>query len=187
MRMVEQHLIQGILSKDKSAFDMLYRSYYKALVCIANNILSDNQLAEEAVQDVFIKLWKTGSNLFIDTSLSSYLTRMVHNRCIDYLRENDRRIKTISIENQEIRTQLHQYGIDNMFDEELFADDLEILINLTITQLPPQCRQVFTLSRFDGLTHKEIAEKLQISVSTVKTQITRALIKLNKTVSGYYK
>ena len=185
MRMIEQQMIQGLLSKDKSAFDKLYRLYYNALTCIANDVLSDNQLAEEAVQDVFIKLWQTGANLSIETSLSAYLIRMVRNRCIDYLRENERRIKTVSIENQEIQLQLHQYGMDHTVDEELFADDLEIIIKRTIMQLPTQCRQIFTFSRFEGLTPKEIADKMQISVSTVKTQITRALVKLKEAVSGY--
>jgi RNA polymerase sigma-70 factor (ECF subfamily) len=83
MRKIEQQLIQGLLSKDRSAFDLLFRSYYSALVFIAIDILRNRQLAEEAVQDVFVKLWKTGSNISINTSLVSYLTAMVRNRCID--------------------------------------------------------------------------------------------------------
>ena len=77
MKKVEQQLIRGLLSGDKSAFDMVFRTYYDTLLFVASSILSDWQLAEEVVQDVFVKLWKTASNLTINISLSSYLTAMV--------------------------------------------------------------------------------------------------------------
>jgi len=182
MRKVEQQIIQGLLSKDRGAFDILFRSHYSALVFVANDILHDKQLAEEVVQDVFVKLWKTGSNLSINTSLDSYLTTMVRNRSIDYIRANARRIKTVSIENPDIQIKLHELGMETSFDEELFSDATEIALKRALEQLPSQCRQVFVLNRFDGLSTKEISEKLQISVSTVKTQIARALKKLKDAV-----
>ena len=152
-------------------------------MCIANDVLNDRQLAEEAVQDVFIKLWETGDSLSIDTSLSAYLIKMTRNRSIDYLRANERRIKTVSIEDLEIQLQLHKYGMEDSIDEELFTDALEEALNKAIKQLPAQCRQIFILNRLEGFSTKEIAEKLQISVSTVKTQISRALIRLKETIS----
>jgi RNA polymerase sigma-70 factor (ECF subfamily) len=180
MRKVEQQLIQGILSKDKGAFDMLFRSYYSTLVFVASDMLNNRQLAEEAVQDVFVKLWRSGANLSIDVSLGSYLTRMVRNRSIDYLRANERQIKTVSIENREIQIKLHDLGMDASVEEDLFSENLENAIEQAIEQLPAQCRQIFVLNRFDGFSHKEIAGQLNISVSTVKTQITRALQKLKE-------
>jgi len=179
-----QQLIQGILSKDKSAFDTLFKSYYGKLVFIANSILYDKQLSEEAVQDVFVKLWKTAPNLTFETSLGAYLTKMTHNRCIDYLRANERRIKTVSIEDREIQAKLHELG-NLSFEDELFSDSLEIALKQTMERLPPQCKQIFILNRFDGYSPKEISEQLQISVSTVKTQITRALQKLRDALSRY--
>ena len=170
------------MSGDKGAFNMLFRSYYSTLVFIAHDILRDRLLAEEAVQDVFVKFWKTVSNLSISTSLGSYLAAMVHNRCIDYLRANERRIKTVSIENPEVQLTLHELGMEASFEEELFSDSMEITLKRALEQLPPQCRQIFVLNRFDDLSTKEIAEKLNISVSTVKTQIARALKKLKEAV-----
>ena len=183
MKKVEQQLIRGLLSGDKSAFDMVFRTYYDTLLFVASSILSDWQLAEEVVQDVFVKLWKTASNLTINISLSSYLTAMVRNHCIDYLRANERRIKTVSIENPEVQLKLHELGMEASFDEELFSDELEIALTQAIEQLPTQCRQIFELNRFDGYSPKEISEKLQVSISTVKTQIARALKKLKEVVA----
>ena len=184
MRKIEQQLIQGLLSKDKGAFDMLFRSYYEPLLFVATGILRDRQLAEEAVQDVFVKLWKTEANISINISLESYLTTMVRNRCIDYLRANQRRIKTVSMENQEVKAKLHELATEATFEEEMFSDSLEIAVKKALEKLPPQCRQIFELSRFDGMTNKEISEKLKISVSTVKTQITRALQKMREAISN---
>ena len=159
---------------------MLFRSYYETLLFVATGLLRDRQLAEEAVQDVFVKLWKIGSNLSINCSLESYLTTMVRNRCIDYLRANERRIKTVSIENHEVRAKLHEMGTDASFEEDLFADNMEDVVKQALEKLPFQCRQIFELSRFDGLSNKEISEKLKLSVSTVKTQISRALQKMRE-------
>jgi RNA polymerase sigma-70 factor (ECF subfamily) len=107
---------------------------------------------------------------------------MVRNRCIDYMRANARQIKTVSIENPDIQLKLHELGMETSFDEELFSDATEIALKKALEQLPPQCREVFTLNRFDGLSVKEISEKLNISVSTVKTQIARALKKLKEAI-----
>ena len=176
--MLEQQMIKGLVSGDKTAFDMLFKSYYSAMVHIANDILHDAGLAEEVVQDVFVKLWKNRFSLSIDSSLSAYLVTMVRNRSIDCLRAKARKIKTISIDHPDVQAQLHEIGMDATFEEELFSTPLEIAFQQALEQLPPQCRQIFMLNRFDGHSHKEIADMLQISVSTVKTQITRALQKL---------
>ena len=185
MSKVEKQLLQGLLSGDKNTFDLLVRTYYSTLLFVANDILSDMQSAEEVVQDVFVKLWKIGSTLSIDTSLSSYLTTMVRNLCIDYLRAKERRIKTVSIDDPDVQLKLHELGMEASFDEELFPDSLEIAMQKAIDQLSPQCRQIFILNRFEGYSPKEIAEKLQISVSTVKTQISRALNKLKEVADMY--
>ena len=182
MRKVEQQLINGILSGDKNAFDMMFRAYYSDLLYTAHDILRDKPLAEEVVQDVFVKLWKSGANISVNSSFESYLNAMVRNCCIDYLRANERRIKTVSMENPEVQLKLHELGMEPSFDEELFSDPAEIALKQALEQLPSQCKQIFILSRFEDLSNKEIAEKLHISVSTVKTQIARALKKLKEAV-----
>ncbi len=174
------------MSKDKTVFDLLFRTYYSTFVYVAYDILRDMKLAEDVVQDVFVKLWKNGPNLSITTSLSSYLISMVRNRCFDYLRAKDRRIATVSIENIEVQKKLHDLGMESTFDDELFSNPTEIAIKRALEELPPQCRQIFILNRFEGYSPKEISEKMQISINTVKVHITRALQKIKETVSPYY-
>ena len=186
MHKFEQYLIQGIMSKDKTAFDLLFRTYYSTFVYVAYDILHDMKLAEDVVQDVFIKLWKIGPNLSITTSLNSYLIGMVRNRCIDHLRSKERHIETVSIESIAVQQKLHELGIDSSFDEELFSSPAEIAIKRAIEQLPPQCRHIFILNRFEGYSPKKISEKLNISTNTVKVHITRALQKIRDAVSPFY-
>ena len=187
MRKIEQQLIQGLLSKDRGSFDLLFRSYYVNLVRIASDILGDKQLAEDVVQETFIKLWESGSDLTINSSLSAYLIKMVRNRCIDFLRAKMRDLNTISLEHPDVQAHLHEMGLATDLDVELFATPLEIALHKGIEQLPPQCKKIFTLNRFDGISHKEIADKLQISENTVKTQIARALKKMTAIYNAYQK
>ena len=174
------------MSKDRGAFDTLFRAYYSSLVIIANDILNDNRLAEEVVQDVFVKIWKIGSELSIITSLNSYLIRMVRNRSIDYLRIKTRQPKTVSIDSLDVQEKLHELGISTTMDDELFSDSMEVILKRTIEQLPSQCNRIFILNRFDGYTPKEISQKLGISVSTVKTQISRALLRLKDAIKDIH-
>jgi RNA polymerase sigma-70 factor (ECF subfamily) len=177
MPLSEQQLIEGIRAGDSDAFNMMFRSYYSMLYHIARGILRDEGWAEEVVQDVFIKIWESGEKLSINTSLSAYLMTMTRNRCFDYLRAQARQLKTISIHNLEVQEELHRYGFAG-FDEELFSDRTEIKLKKALEQLPPQCGEIFKLNRFEGFSIREIADKLHLSISTVKTQITRALQKL---------
>jgi RNA polymerase sigma-70 factor (ECF subfamily) len=187
MRQIEQHLIQGIISKDKTAFDLLFRIYYSTFVYVSYDMLHDMKLAEDVVQDVFVKLWITGPNLSINTSLGAYLTGAVKNRCIDCLRAKNRRVETIPIENIEVQQKLHNLGTELSFDDNLFSSPVEIALNRALDQLSPRCRQIFVLNRFEGFSPGEIAEKMHISVNTVKVYITRALHKVKEAVSPYYR
>jgi len=181
MRKLEQQLIKGIKLKDKSSFDTLFFTYYSTLLLIANDILDDIWVSEEVVQDVFVKIWNSGADISIETSLGAYLAMMVRNKSIDHLRSKKHQIKTVSLDNMEIQLKLHSLGADSSFEDELFTDPLEAKLKQIIDQLPPKCKQIFILNRFDGYSAKEISEMLQLSLNTVKTQITRALQKLKMT------
>jgi len=185
MQNLEQHFIKRLKSGDKTVFDMLYSHYYSTMVRIAHDILHDTGLAEEVVQDIFVKLWENCSTLSINSSLSAYIIKMVRNRSIDCLKAKARKIDTVSIDQSEIQAKLHEMGMDTTIEEELFSTPLEIAFQHTLEQLPAQCRQIFILNRLDGYSNKEISDMLQISVSTVKTQISRALQKLTASLQPF--
>ncbi|MDR1719883.1 MAG: RNA polymerase sigma-70 factor [Dysgonamonadaceae bacterium] len=173
---------------DKNYFEELFRTYYSQLFFIAKGILLDEGVAEEIVQDVFIKIWESGGLPKIDGSLKAYLAVMTRNHCIDYLRRQNsaKHLQTVSLDNRNVRAALLDVESDDFIREELFADPVVSALRRAINELPAQCQQIFRLSRFEGYSHAQIAEMLNISVSTVKTQLSRALQKLRKemTVGG---
>ncbi len=148
----------------ESEFRELYLEYYPILYGIAVYVLKEESVAEDIVQDIFLKLWKHPSILSKADSIKAYLISMARNSAIDHL-------KKIKKERDQI-LQLEYIGEN----EELKQDDeFKKAFEIAVSKLPPKCRLVFSLSRFEGLSNEEIAEYLQISKRTVETQISIAL------------
>lgn len=182
MNILEQSIWIKIQTGDLQSFEILFNTYYKGLLLYAQDLLRNRQDAEENVLDIFHTLWEKKDTIVIHTSVKSYLLRSIHNRCIDFLRrkksvQNKKHGYLYEMNDQPVST----IDVKEEFTlEHLYATELEQDIDKVINSLPHQCREVFCLSRFEQLRIREIAEKLNISESTVKTQISRALNKLRQ-------
>lgn len=154
----------------KQDFKQLFEQYYNPLCNFANAILYDSTKAEDAVQDVFVKMWQKKDALEDLEHLKSYLFRATKNKCIEYLRKLklDQKLSEESARQLEVSSTINT---DDEADKYLLK---EKLFN-SIRQLPPKCRDVFTMSKINGLTYNEIAEELGISAKTVENQMGRAL------------
>lgn len=183
---LEQELLRLVCKGNKKGFEVLFRSYYRRLCAYAASFVSQNDLAEDIVADVFMKLWEKRETLVISESVSSYLFRSVKNACINYLTREKNRKSTIS-ENEISWLNLKiKYPVSDTYPlSDLIGRELEEKIRTEIEKLPQQCREIFFMSRFEDLSHKQIAEKLGISENTVKVQIYRALIKLRTGLKHY--
>ena len=162
---------------------MVFKTYYARLCAYACDYTRQLETAEDLVKDFFLNFWNNREKLEIKTSLSGYLFRSVHNHCINYLtREKNKNSEIISDNLYLIELKLKQpltadYPIGN-----LLAKETEDQILAVIEKLPDQCREIFKLSRFDELSYKKIAEKLNISENTVKVQIYMALKKIKEAI-----
>ncbi len=154
----------------KQEFKKLFEQYYNPLCNFANTILYDSIKAEDAVQDVFVKMWQKKESLRDMENLKSYLFTATKNKCIEYLRKLklDRKL---SEENESRLEMSSSINIDDEADKYVLK---EKLFN-SIRQLPPKCQSVFTMSKINGLTYSEIADELDISPKTVENQIGRAM------------
>lgn len=144
-------------------FKELYLTYYPVTLRVAVYILKEEQAAEDAVQEVFLKVWSNPSILSGVEHIKAYLILTTRNLCFDKLKKQKREsdhILQLELESQEPE----QEG------EKAFRDVLEE----AVSKLPPKCRLIFSLSRFEGLSNDEIAEYLEISKRTVETQISLA-------------
>ena len=165
----DTELINELHNSNEQVFENLFRVYYDRLCNYANTIVKDTDEAEEMVQHTFLSLWENRERIAIHTSVKSYLYRAVHNGCLNKLKHNKVRQK---------HDDYYKLQADNAFEngaEELLGNELEKQITDAINTLPPQCKTVFVLSRFENLTYAEIAEQLEISIKTVDKHMVKAL------------
>lgn len=173
-----KHLFNQISTGNREAFDMLFRDWYARLVGFAQTFVSESDLAEEAVSDVFVSLWMYRDKLTTIDRPDTYLYVSVKNRCLNALRS---KTYTVPIDEQpELKTAEHENPQDTMEHRELY-DKLNRLIN----QLPEQQRIVFRMIKENGLTAKQTAEILQLSPRTVETHIYKAVKRLEEEITRY--
>lgn len=162
----DQNLAESIKNSSQGVFELVFNFYYSGLVVYADQIIKNTAVSEDIVQSVFMKLWETRETIEI-RSFRSYFIQCVKNRCIDYIR------------NQQVKNRFDNRipeEIQFLRDEDLWTKtELNELIEQSVENLPPRCREIFRMSRYENLKIAEIAEKLEISKRTVETQISNAL------------
>jgi RNA polymerase sigma-70 factor (family 1) len=171
-----------IQNGEEKALKELFSETGASLCHYSFQIIGDKNLAEEVVQDVFVKLWEQRQTISIQSSLKTYIYQAVHNESVNCA-VHKRTLKN-SV-NQLVSDELWQsvvnnYQMDDSIIEQLEAEDTSKMIDQIIQKLPTQNREIFILSRFENKSNQEIAEMLNLSVSTVKTQIYRAIDKIRE-------
>ncbi len=164
----DRDIIELLRKDSEEAMSYLFRQQYAVLCRGAYRILGDANTAEDLVQEVFFELWRRRGELDIRTSLAAYLRRSVVNRSLNHLR--NQRLPLAGTEDWPPAGLVAPPLVPS-----LEVLELEEAVRRAIDQLPERCRLVFVLSRFEELSHKEIAERLDISPKTVENQMTRAL------------
>lgn len=159
---------------DNNAFSFLFRKYYRDLVLFAGSYLSNKEMSEDVVQNVFLKLWDNRKDLTIETSLKSFLLKSVQNACLDELRHQ----KIIRTHETYTQTFGHTDDIDTA--NYILYSDLHDKLTNSLDKLPVIYREVFEMNRFDGLKYKEIAQRLNVSERTVEVRISKALALLRQ-------
>ncbi|MBN1131921.1 MAG: RNA polymerase sigma-70 factor [Bacteroidales bacterium] len=170
----ESTFAEDLKSGNKHVFEYIFNKYYKALCLCAQKYVRDRHVAEEVVSTVFMRIWERRESINITGSLSSYLYKAVCNESLNYLSSFSYRHKPTDSIYIYLEDSYSEPGIL----QELYTEELQKKISRGIESLPERCQYIFYLSRNQGLSHKEISEKLNITVSTVENQIGIALHKL---------
>lgn len=166
--MTDRELLDRLRQGDRAAFDAAFRAHYATLVGVAERIAGERAVAEELAQDVMLELWRRHDSLVVDESLRAYLVRAARNRALNHVRHERMKVRTAPRAAGEAVTQPDA-------PLNLAEDELEAAIHEAVASLPPRCREVFELSRGQGLRYAEIADALGISVKTVEAQMGKAL------------
>ncbi len=174
---IDLFLWSKVKQGDKEAFELLFNKYYSVLCILSKRYTDDISASREIIQNLFITLWEHRADLNITTSLKSYLFQAAKFNSIRYV-EKDR------------KNGLHLHEMPEPEQDKAFFDPIEYAelqgkILETIETLPEQCKRVFTMSRFEQLKYADIAKKLEISVKTVESHISKALRILEHNLSQY--
>ena len=163
----EKYLFEEIKAGNKSAFENIFRLYYQDLCRFALRLSCSEPDAEEIVQDLFFKLWQNHKTMICPDSVKAYLFTATRNSVYNKIKHE--KIKSSYIQDQNV----DEYDLDS--SELIENQELNLRIESAINELPEKRREVFVLSKIDGLKYKEIAEKLNISIKTVENQMGEAL------------
>lgn len=167
---LNRNLISKMKSGDMAAFDEIYNCYCHRLHCFVLRYLKQKEVAEGVVQEVFIKVWEQRENINLELSFESYLFKIAYNTTISLLRKR--------LSDQVYKNQLEKNSVlTNSVDviDEMQYQYLNKRVHELLNKATPRQREIFYLSRENGLSHKQIAEKLNISESTVKNHIVSTL------------
>ena len=179
MNLKDQYLLGKIRKGDIEAFEKMFHQFYPGMCSYAETLLNKDSVAEEVVQDVFYNIWKNRKTLSISVSIKSYLYRSVFNNSMMYLRKTRRELL------MEESTVFEQYAYASDPEEEYAGNEMKDVIQDTLEDLPERTREIFKLSRYDGLKYKEIAKKLSISIKTVEANMGKALKALKTSIENY--
>lgn len=171
-------LLAHFRNGNQKAFKTLFDQYWEVMLVKANSILTDRDVAQDIVQDIWINLWNQRGKLVI-SNFEAYIFRAVRYGCYKYLRDNKfttTQLKTIDslvIESSNVENQQNLEATQKLIDKSL-------------EELSPRCQQIFTLSRIDDIPNEEIALKLGISKRSVENQVSLALRVIRRHLTSLY-
>lgn len=174
----DQQILTEIASGNQHVFDDLYRSEYRKLFMLSFKYTRDQEIAEEVVHDVFIKIWNQASALVITQSLRSYLAKAIVNTSINAIKK----IKVVHDHHERYKDELFEDFDDE--DEAMALEKKMLLLERAIEKLPPQCKKVLLMSKYNKQKQQEIADQLNISIKTVKNHLSYAYKKIKENMEN---
>lgn len=168
-RIPDDELFLLFKAGERRAYEQIYNRYWAIMYVYARKIMADEDDAQDIVQEVFTYLWNKGPELTIKTTLSVYLYTSVRYRIFDLL--DHRKVRT------DYKAYLQQFIEEGVYitEEELRLKELVAVIEKEVSLLPPKMKEMFEMSRNEGLSHKQIADQLGVSDLTVKKQVSNAV------------
>ncbi len=167
-------LLKKIVQKDRDAFEAIYKAYFRKLYILSFRYVRDESIAEELTNDVFMMLWENAGKLIINQSLGAYLSRSVINLSLTYLKKNQRLLER----NNDYSKELDLTDEEDQTDSAALYESKLLMIESLLEGLPPQCRKIVIMSKYDKMKQQEIADQLGISIKTVKNHLTIAYDKI---------
>lgn len=180
MRDEDKILVSKVIQDDKVAFQQLFNKYAERIYYFSMRYVKNREEAEEIAQEVFVRVWLRRFDLKEDLSFSSYIFMIAKNALIDLIRKKQK--ETDFYKNNPPSIEMYSAPSDDSME----YNELAAIIDRSIDDLPQKRKQIYLLSRDEGLTYKQISEKLNISIKTVETHMRLALQQLKSSVRNNY-
>lgn len=178
MSVTNELVIRLLKEGDESAFEGVYREYYRGLCGFASQYVPEQEECEEIVQEVMMWLWENRQALRPEMSVKSLLFTIVKNKCLNSI--SHARIK------ERVHESLYRKYEEQFEDPDMYMEgELMERLDKAIQNLPETYRQAFTMNRFEDLTYNEIAEREQVSAKTVAYRISQSLKLLREELKDY--
>ena len=168
-----------------AAFEKVFKSDYNRIVGFCQQFISDKDVAKSLAQDAFVKLWLNREKIESINGIHSFLYTSAKTDCLNSIRHQKVISKYRDQQLQIKEGELNREILESFDFDQLELNELEKMINQSISELPEKCRLVFMLSRFEGKKNSEIAEELDISIKSVEANMTRALKSLRIKLAEY--
>lgn len=179
MTNIDEKYYNLLKSDSEEGMKVIFNYYYSPLCVYASKFITVNEDVEDIVNGVFISLWEKRDKIDINTSLGAFLYTSVKNSSLNYLKHLKVRAEFQDSHKRNIEQAQDYYRLSQETGQSvLVAKELRQKIESAMDSLPEKCREIFTLSRDEGLKNKEIAKKLGVTVNTVQKQMSIALAKL---------
>ncbi len=173
-----KEFITALKSGSEAAYTQLFNQFNLSLCSYAYRILNDNNEAKEIVHITFCKVWDNRKTIEINESLSAYLYKSVYNNCISLLRKKRQHAKYV--DNGLVDLYFNRIVQNPHAELKLIDSESRKIILSAIDELPARCREIFIQCKINGHTYPKVAEELNISVKTVETQMSIALLRLRR-------
>ena len=176
--MTEKEYIVGLKRNDKFVFSQFVKKYQERIVRICYAYIHNMGDAEDIAQEVFIEIFKSVNKFKGDSKLFTWIYRIAVNKSLNYLRDNQRKNKILRIENFSNQSLRIQDNSGEDYGQSQDRKNLKKIVFLAIDNLPSNQKTAFLLNKYENLSYKEIAEVMDISLSSVESLIFRAKKKL---------
>lgn len=171
-----QLLAKAIKGSDKEAFNILFEQLSNPMVRYATSVVDDADSARDIIQDLWFDYWQRREDIEAD-NIKAYLFSALRKRCYKHIRDH----KLTELQEGVVESLVFEEDAER--DESLFQERLRRL-HLSLETLPERCKEVFLLSRINGLTNEEISNTLEITKRAVENHITKAQRRLRKDISN---
>ncbi len=180
MKNKDQKLLSCLKESDKDSFRELFSKYHQSLFNFVLYRLKDEVIADDIVQETFLRVWNHRNSIKPNRSFFSYIAKISNNLCMDYFRHEN-----VKLRHKEHIPQPTYSDVDNpamKYESKILEDKIHSIVN---DSLPEKCREIFILSRVNGMANQDIAELLDVSRRTVENQLYRALKVLRSKLKDY--